>query len=163
MLFGAQSDHRLETRGIARNGLRRVVLEDTRENKPRLQLGERHTDTGARAASEGEVRTGRDLLPIRGIPAFRFEHLRVLPDIGQAMNDPLAQDDQRTNRQPNAINFGLFGDEAHLQPGRWIEAHGFAQNPIKIRKFGEVVKAWLTSSKYGADLILQFDPYLWML
>src|SRR5712692_1285181 len=163
MLFRAQGDRRLEPRGIARGGLRRVVLENSRKNKPCLQLCERHPDTGARAASEREVRPWRDLLPMCGIPTLRFEHLRVLPDIGQAMNDPLAQDDQRTNRQPNAINFGLFGDEAHLQPGGWIEAHGFAQNPIKIRKFGEVVKAWLTSSKYGADLILQFDPYLWML
>ena len=103
MLFRAQGDYRLEARGIARSGLRRVVLENTRENKPCLHLCERHADTGARAASEGEVRSGRDLLPVRRIPALGFERLRVLPDIGQAMNDPLAQDDQRADWQPYTI------------------------------------------------------------
>src|SRR6266536_5338836 len=103
MLFRAQGDYRLEARGIARSGLRRVVLENTRENKPSLQLCERHPDTGARAASEGEVRSGRDLLPVRRIPALGFEHLRLLPDIGQAMNDPLAQDDHCTDRQAYTV------------------------------------------------------------
>src|SRR2546421_1449174 len=103
MLFRAQGDYRLEARGIARSGLRRVVLENTRENKPRLHLGERHPDTGAWATSEGEVRSGRDLLSVRRIPALGFEHLRVLPDIGQAMNDPLAQDDHCTDRQAHTV------------------------------------------------------------
>src|SRR2546422_340347 len=98
MPFRAQGDYRLELGSIARDRLRCVTLEDTRENKPRLQLCERHADTGARAASEGEVRSWRDLLPVRRVPALRFEHLRALPDIGQAMSDPLAQDDKRTNR-----------------------------------------------------------------
>src|SRR5260370_36155733 len=98
MPFRAQGDHRLEPRSIARSGLRRVVLEDTRENNPGLQLSERHAYTDTRAASEGEIRSRRDLLLICGIPALRFEHFRVLPDSGQAMNDPLAHDEQRPNR-----------------------------------------------------------------
>src|SRR5260370_37631304 len=96
MLLRAQGDHRLDPWGIARDGLRRVALENTREDKPCLQLRERHADKGARAASEGKVRSGRDLLFVRRIPALWFEHLRVPPDSRQAMNDPLAKDDQRT-------------------------------------------------------------------
>src|SRR2546423_2417518 len=103
MLFRAQGDYWLEARGITRGGLWRVVLENTGENKPCLHLCERHADTGARAPSEGEVRSGRDLLPVRRIPALGFEHLRVLPDIGQAMNDPLAQDDHCTDRQAYTV------------------------------------------------------------
>src|SRR5712692_8638343 len=163
MPFRAQGDHRLEPRGIARSGLRRVVLENTRENNPGLQLRERHPDAGARAASEGEVRSRRDLLAVRRIPALRFEHFRVLPDSGQAMNDPLAQDEQRPNRQAYAINGGLFGDEAHLQPGGWIQTHRFAQDPIEIGKFGEVVKGWFATGEDRANLILQFDAYTRML
>ena len=103
MLFRTQGDYRLEARGVARRGLRRVVLENTRENKPCLHLCERHADTGARAASEGEICSGRDLLPVRRIPALGFERLRVLPDIGQAMNDPLAQDDPRADPQAYTV------------------------------------------------------------
>src|SRR6266516_4493566 len=103
MLFRAQGDHRLEPRGIAGDGLRRVALEYTREDKPRFQLCERHADASARAAPEGEVRSGRDLLFVRRIPALWFERLRVPPDSRQAMNDPLAQDDQRTNRQAHTV------------------------------------------------------------
>src|SRR5271157_4610298 len=99
MPFRAQRDHRLEPGGIARHRLRRIALENTRENNPGLQLREWHSDTDSRASSKGEVCSWRDLLLLRWIPAFRFEYLRVLPDFGQAMHDPLAQDKQRTNRQ----------------------------------------------------------------
>src|ERR687883_956598 len=107
MLFRTQGDHRLEPWSIARNRLRGVALENTRENKPRLQLCQWHPNAGARATSEGEIRSGWDLLTVRRIPALRSKHLRILPDIGQAMNNPLAQDDQRTNRQTHTIQFGL--------------------------------------------------------
>src|SRR5436305_15350524 len=103
MLFRAQGDHRLESRGIARRRLRRVVLENTGENEPRLQLGERHANTGARAASEGKVCSRRDLLLVGRVPTLGFEGFRVLPDIRQAMNDPLAQGDHCTDWQAYAI------------------------------------------------------------
>src|SRR5215472_4926714 len=105
MLLWAQGDHRLEPWSITRNRLRRVALENIREDKPRLQLRERHPDTCARAASEGKVCTRRDLLFVRRVPALRFEHLCVPPDSRQAMNDPLAQDDQRTGGQAHTVQF----------------------------------------------------------
>src|SRR5438067_10247055 len=108
MPFRAQGNDRLRPRSIARDRLRRVVLEKTRENKPCLQLCQRHPNTSTWATSEGEIRSGRDLLPVRRIPALRFEHLRILPNIRQAMNDPLTQDDQRTNWQTHSIQFELF-------------------------------------------------------
>src|SRR6266852_8673181 len=163
MLLRAQGDHRLEPWGIARDGLRRVALENIREDKPRLQLRERHADTGARAASEGKVRSGRDLLFVRRIPALWFEHLRVPPDSRQAMRDPLAQDDQRTGGQAHVIQFSFFGDKAHLQPGRWIETHRFTQNPVHVGEIGKVVRGWLATGEQRANLILQFDTYLWIL
>src|SRR5258708_26860903 len=103
MLLRAQGDHRLEPWGIARDGLRRVALENIREDKPRLQLRELHADTGARAAPEGKVRSGRNLLFVLRIPALWFEYLRIPPDRRQAINDPLAQNDQRTGRHARSI------------------------------------------------------------
>src|SRR6266702_571441 len=163
MLLRAQGDHRLEPGGIARDRLRRVTLENICEDKPCLQLRERHADTGARAASEGKVRSRRDLLLVRRIPALWFEYLRVPPDSRQAMRDPLAQDDQRTGGQAHVIQFSFFSDEAHLQPGRWIEPHRFAQNPVHVGEIGKVVRGWLATRRSRADLILQFDTDLWIL
>src|SRR3989440_3724789 len=76
------------------------------------------------------------------------------------MNDPLAQDDQRADRQAYTIQFRLFGDEAHLQPCRRIETHRFVQYPIEIGKFRKVIKSWLASGKNVADISLQFCTYL---
>src|SRR6266851_6139457 len=114
MPFWAQGNHWLESWCITRDRLRRVALQNAREDNLGLQLREWHTDTGARASSKGKICSGRDLLLFRWIPTLRFEHLRVLPDFGKAMHHPLTQDEQRTDWQLYTINFGLFGDEAHL-------------------------------------------------
>src|SRR5713101_5514099 len=163
MLLWPQGDHRMEPRGIAREKLRGIALENICEDKPCLQLRERHPDRGARATSEGKVRSGRDLLFVRRIPALWFEYLRVPPDSRQAMRDPLAQDDQRTSGQAHVIQFSFFGDKAHLQPGRWIEPHRFTQNPVHVGEIGKVIRGWLATGEQRADLILQFDTDLWIL
>src|SRR5947209_9102838 len=148
MSFRAQGDRRLKPRRIARHRLWSVVLENACENHPGFQLRERHPDTHARSTSEGEVRSRRNLLTIFRVPTLGFEHLCILPDSRQAMYDPLTQDDQRSHRQAHPGQFGFFSNEAHLQPGRWIEAHRLAQNPIEVGKFGKVVKSWLATGEY---------------
>src|SRR5215467_15573513 len=103
MLFRAQGDDLLESGGIAGDGLRCIALEYTREDKPRFQLCERHADASARAAPEREICPRRNLLFVRRVPALWFERLCVPPDSRQAMYDPLAQNDQRANRQAHTV------------------------------------------------------------
>ena len=82
MLLRAQGNYRLKPGCIAWSGLWRVVLENTGENNPGLQLRERHPDAGARAAAKGKVCPLGNLLLVCWIPALRSEGIRVLPDFG---------------------------------------------------------------------------------
>src|SRR6266576_1486421 len=72
MPFRTQRDYRLKPRNIAGDRLRRVALKNTRQNNACLHLCQRHPDTGARAASEGEVRPRGHLQPGRWIETHRF-------------------------------------------------------------------------------------------
>src|SRR5260370_7854457 len=103
MLLRAQGDYWLEPGCIAGRGLQRVVLEDTGENNPGLQLRERHADAGARAAAKGKVCSLGNLLLVCWIPALRSEGIRVLPDFGKPMHDPLPHNDPVADRRTHAI------------------------------------------------------------
>src|SRR6266566_8221658 len=98
MPFWAQGNYWLESWCITRDRLRCVALQNAREDRFGLQLREWHAYTGARSSSKGKIRSRRDLLLLCRIPALRFEYLCVLPDFGQAMHNPLAQDKQSTGR-----------------------------------------------------------------
>src|SRR5579883_2275966 len=125
MPFWAQRNHRLETRSVAGNRLWREFLQNARQDNTRLHLCQWHADTGARTTSKRKVCSRRNLLSICRVPAFGLECFRILPDIGQAMNNPLAENEHRTNGQSDAIQLSFLRNEAHLHPGWRIEAHRF--------------------------------------
>src|SRR5204863_9841787 len=126
-----------KSRFITGDDLRCIVLEDSSQDKFGLQLGEGHTYTHARPASKGEVRSWWDLLSILRIPTLRSEYLGISPDVGQTVDHPLAEHEQRPNGKVYAVQLELFGDETHLHPGWRIQTHRLAQYPIEVGKPGK--------------------------
>src|SRR6202043_657056 len=112
--FWAQGNHRLKSRSVAGDGARRVVLEDGGENHFGLQLREGHANAGARATAEWEVGTRWGARLVGRVPTLRAEDLRVAPDVGQAMDDPLAQDEHRSGWQEHTVDFDIFDGEMNL-------------------------------------------------
>src|SRR5450755_3863462 len=109
VVFGTQRDERLESWLVVGRRLRCVALVERREDHLRLKLCEGHADADARSAAEGEVRAWRHLLAVARVPALRAELVGFVPDLGGALNDPLAQHEQRSGGQVHPIEFEVFG------------------------------------------------------
>jgi len=126
--LGAQGKSRIGNYLLARDQLDAEALKYCCKNDGPFDQGELHTDADARAAAKGEI--GEAMAIGGGIAeeSLGLEGFGVFPEIGVAMGDPLAEDDDGIGGEGIAAHLiGLEG-LAEFAPAGREDAHGFFED-----------------------------------